>query len=177
MFNTFFSSFFGKGKENSDEKVISNGGTNCCEISDTREFENGYGVVKLVELNDDGIDWMLVEKQEKDHIDDTETSKCLALVPFQSIFTHLNDDLGNTLSSNIPSMEDSWFLTPPECFTSLNEKSIWLEASPFENLLIEHPSMSVYCNYKRDLSNNNNSDDLVIIELGQQVCNVLLLSR
>lgn len=170
MFNTFFSSLFGKGKENSEEnKAISNDDTNCSEESVIREFESEYRVVKLVELNDDEIDWMLVEKQESDHAD-IETSTCLALVPFQSIFTHLNDDLGNALPANITSMDDSWFLTPPECFTSLNGKSIWLEASPFENLLIEHPSMSVYCNYKREMSNNND-DDLVIIEIGQQVCN------
>uniref|UniRef100_A0A1A9W4T9 Uncharacterized protein n=1 Tax=Glossina brevipalpis TaxID=37001 RepID=A0A1A9W4T9_9MUSC len=39
-------------------------------------------------------------------------------------------------------MEESWFVTPPPCFTSIGP--INMETSPFENLLIEHPSMSVY---------------------------------
>lgn len=39
-------------------------------------------------------------------------------------------------------MEESWFLTPPPCFTST--EPVNMETSPFENLLIEHPSMSVY---------------------------------
>lgn len=39
-------------------------------------------------------------------------------------------------------MEESWFLTPPPCFTSAGP--VHMETSPLENLLIEHPSMSVY---------------------------------
>lgn len=35
------------------------------------------------------------------------------------------------------SMEESWFVTPPPCFTSTGP--IVMEMSPFENLLIEHP--------------------------------------
>lgn len=34
-------------------------------------------------------------------------------------------------------MEESWFVTPPPCFTSTVPMS--LETSPMENLLIEHP--------------------------------------
>lgn len=47
-------------------------------------------------------------------------------------------------NSSIPftNMEESWFITPPPSFTSSGP--IQLETSPFENLLIEHPSMSVY---------------------------------
>ncbi|GJQ70956.1 hypothetical protein Trydic_g872 [Trypoxylus dichotomus] len=39
-------------------------------------------------------------------------------------------------------MEESWYITPPPCFTSAGP--IIVETSPLENLLIEHPSMSVY---------------------------------
>lgn len=35
------------------------------------------------------------------------------------------------------SMEESWFVTPPPCFTSTGP--INMETSPLENLLIEHP--------------------------------------
>lgn len=39
-------------------------------------------------------------------------------------------------------LEESWFVTPPACFT--RAQPLPLEPSPLENLLIEHPSMSVY---------------------------------
>lgn len=39
-------------------------------------------------------------------------------------------------------LEESWFVTPPACFT--RAQHLPLEPSPLENLLIEHPSMSVY---------------------------------
>lgn len=42
------------------------------------------------------------------------------------------------------SLEESWFVTPPPCFTGRGSKPLPLETSPLENLLIEHPSMSVY---------------------------------
>lgn len=38
-------------------------------------------------------------------------------------------------------LEESWFITPPPCFTAEGAAA---EASPMEDLLIEHPSMSVY---------------------------------
>ncbi|XP_023844785.1 tumor protein p53-inducible nuclear protein 1 [Salvelinus sp. IW2-2015] len=43
------------------------------------------------------------------------------------------------------SLEESWFVTPPPCFSGGRRgKPMVLETSPLENLLIEHPSMSVY---------------------------------
>ncbi|XP_013782345.1 tumor protein p53-inducible nuclear protein 1-like [Limulus polyphemus] len=39
-------------------------------------------------------------------------------------------------------MEGSWYITPPPCFTAGGP--VHVEISPLENLLIEHPSMSVY---------------------------------
>ncbi|CAH1371986.1 hypothetical protein MTP99_013484 [Tenebrio molitor] len=44
-------------------------------------------------------------------------------------------------------METSWFLTPPPCFIS--QGPVHMETSPLENLLIEHPSMSVYVHHAR----------------------------
>ncbi|XP_018422730.1 PREDICTED: tumor protein p53-inducible nuclear protein 1 [Nanorana parkeri] len=41
-------------------------------------------------------------------------------------------------------MEESWFVTPPPCFTAGELTTNEVETSPLENLLIEHPSMSVY---------------------------------
>ncbi|XP_030385865.1 tumor protein p53-inducible nuclear protein 2 isoform X1 [Scaptodrosophila lebanonensis] len=67
------------------------------------------------------------------------------------------------------SMEDSWYVTPPPCFTS-SIGSINMEASPYENLLIEHPSMSVYrsirCN--KECSDKPTSRDLRELQATQQ---------
>ncbi|XP_069076596.1 tumor protein p53-inducible nuclear protein 1 [Pleurodeles waltl] len=41
-------------------------------------------------------------------------------------------------------LEESWFVTPPPCFTAGGLTTLTVETSPMENLLIEHPSMSVY---------------------------------
>ncbi|XP_073535758.1 tumor protein p53-inducible nuclear protein 1 [Phyllobates terribilis] len=41
-------------------------------------------------------------------------------------------------------LEESWFVTPPPCFTAGELATTEVETSPLENLLIEHPSMSVY---------------------------------
>ncbi|XP_015591299.1 tumor protein p53-inducible nuclear protein 2 isoform X2 [Cephus cinctus] len=39
-------------------------------------------------------------------------------------------------------LEESWYVTPPACFTRAGP--VHVETSPLEDLLIEHPSMSVY---------------------------------
>uniref|UniRef100_A0A8C8SKD6 Tumor protein p53 inducible nuclear protein 2 n=1 Tax=Pelusios castaneus TaxID=367368 RepID=A0A8C8SKD6_9SAUR len=41
-------------------------------------------------------------------------------------------------------MDESWFVTPPPCFTAEGPSPFRVESSPMEDLLIEHPSMSVY---------------------------------
>lgn len=43
-------------------------------------------------------------------------------------------------------MEESWYVTPPPCFTSIGP--INMEASPFENLLIEHPRLVIFVLHK-----------------------------
>jgi hypothetical protein len=43
-----------------------------------------------------------------------------------------------------PSLHESWYVTPPPCFTLGGNSPQRLENNPMENLLIEHPSMSVY---------------------------------
>ncbi|XP_050443717.1 titin [Adelges cooleyi] len=45
-------------------------------------------------------------------------------------------------SSSACQNEEGWFVTPPPCFTSVGPAD--METTPLENLLIEHPSMSVY---------------------------------
>ncbi|NXV23750.1 T53I2 protein, partial [Cepphus grylle] len=41
-------------------------------------------------------------------------------------------------------MDESWFVTPPPCFTAEGPGPDGVGSSPMEDLLIEHPSMSVY---------------------------------
>ena len=45
---------------------------------------------------------------------------------------------------SIDILEESWYVTPPSCFNANQEDALSLQTSPMENLLIEHPSMSVY---------------------------------
>lgn len=161
------------------------------------EFEGNVRVILL----DEDKDWLFVETEtqfpsllspslegqgnvegeEKENSDKkTNNNSNLQLVPFKSFLSHLStvreNDENCLLSANLPSlypntMDESWFLTPPSCFSSA---SIQLETSPIENLLIEHPSMSVYHNIRRRSLNGINTDDiedLVVLELSQGVDN------
>uniref|UniRef100_A0A8C5INH8 Tumor protein p53 inducible nuclear protein 2 n=1 Tax=Junco hyemalis TaxID=40217 RepID=A0A8C5INH8_JUNHY len=48
-------------------------------------------------------------------------------------------------AGDAPSQEyPSWFVTPPPCFTAEEPGPDGVGSSPMEDLLIEHPSMSVY---------------------------------
>ena len=149
------------------------------ENDQTRLPEDFDGHVTAILLDDDDKEWLLVEKDTGENSNSIEKSpRNLQLVPFKNIFPHLGSisehDENNFLSANLPtlypsSLDDSWFLTPPECFSSVS--SIQLESSPLENLLIEHPSMSVYYNFHRRasaaLKNGETIEDLVVIELPQ----------
>ncbi|XP_043922507.1 tumor protein p53-inducible nuclear protein 1 [Protopterus annectens] len=57
-------------------------------------------------------------------------------------------DASHFIRFNSCPLEESWFITPPPCFTAVGLAGVQVETSPLENLLIEHPSMSVYgiCN-------------------------------
>lgn len=57
------------------------------------------------------------------------------------------EDEGGFLRLDACSLEESWFVTPPPCFTGRSRQPVLLETSPLENLLIEHPSMSVYTHH------------------------------
>ncbi|XP_026858624.2 tumor protein p53-inducible nuclear protein 1 [Electrophorus electricus] len=57
------------------------------------------------------------------------------------------EDGGFLRLDGVCDLEESWFITPPPCFTAGGRAPVLLETSPLENLLIEHPSMSVYAVY------------------------------
>ena len=59
----------------------------------------------------------------------------------------MSDDSSNqSLPEHVvyPSLEESWLVTPPPCFTAGGTSPEHVQSSPMEDLLIEHPSMSVY---------------------------------
>lgn len=76
------------------------------------------------------------------------SSPSISSPPDPASFSHLDSVEVNVLlsergsrSCSDCSMDESWFVTPPPCFTA---EGATAEASPMEDLLIEHPSMSVY---------------------------------
>nr|XP_023023748.1 uncharacterized protein LOC111511908 isoform X2 [Leptinotarsa decemlineata] len=98
-------------------------------------------IPQYVEIEDD---WLIVnaltirkpfgkqdEEDEKDEEDEDEDEDVPPLERPSSASSLQSDSV----------MEESWFVTPPPCFTS---EGPTLSTSPLENLLIEHPSMSVY---------------------------------
>lgn len=184
MFNGLFSSIFGKSKENNNLKSDESENNNL-QPSDAHNTKRGFNEenVRVILLEEDK-DWLFVEREE-DNVeecvaDKKATKNNLQLVPFKSILSHLSavkeNDENCLLSANLPlslypnTMDESWFLTPPSCFSSA---SIQLEASPLENLLIEHPSMSVYHRRRRSLAdvNNDELEDLVVLEFSQDADN------
>lgn len=187
MFNSLASYLFGKSKENNFNTTEDN-------IRESRENSPSDQSDILVEINDnikvtaiscdEDRDWLLVEKENHSSDDDTDivvkdSKKNLQLVPFKNILSHLSTTSDNDeeeqnclFSANLPalypnSMDDSFLLLPPSCFSSA---SIQLESSPLENLLLEHASMSVYCNIRTasmDISKHDMVDDMVVLELTQ----------
>lgn len=174
MFNSLFNSLFGKSKDNNFDSVDNENSEQTSDLG-----QKGEGNVTAVAADGD-TDWLIVKRIDGEDSD----SECISIaknnlqvVPFKNILSHLNpigENDENLFIANLPSfypntMDESWFLTPPECFSTVS--SIQLESSPLENLLIEHPSMSVYYNFRRgplnSISNGEAIDDLVVIELSQ----------
>lgn len=100
--------------------------------------ENPALRLNAVETDDD--DWLLVNASEDEVQDENasvdDTAYC------ENVLTTATPRSESLSSLPCLSMEESWFVTPPPCFTSSGP--VVIETSPLENLLIEHPSMSVY---------------------------------
>ncbi|XP_034254060.1 mucin-1 isoform X2 [Thrips palmi] len=101
--------------------------------------------LSAVEADDD---WLLVDRTDDDCPEGSASAA--VTVPAATAAARLTlavsttsyhwPDSDDVAAASRP-LEESWFVTPPPCFTS---GSVPLETSPLENLLIEHPSMSVY---------------------------------
>ncbi|XP_036986974.1 tumor protein p53-inducible nuclear protein 1 isoform X4 [Artibeus jamaicensis] len=94
-------------------------------------------------------EWILVdfiaEEEEEDIIEDSPTKHPSVFSCLPASLECLADTSDSCfLQFESCPMEESWFITPPPCFTAGGLTTIKVETSPMENLLIEHPSMSVY---------------------------------
>jgi len=82
-------------------------------------------------------DWVLLSKEEVLHT--LQVGHCACGVP----------------SPAVDSMEASWYVTPPACFTDSSSLLSECKPSSMENLLLEHPSMSVYHKHERRSSSGS----------------------
>ncbi|XP_041060811.1 tumor protein p53-inducible nuclear protein 2 isoform X1 [Carcharodon carcharias] len=111
----------------------------------------------LTEKEDDG--WLIVDFPDDCTTPSSEEAevKANAAVPSSCLSDESPPSASSSLESlchcgssssppqSLPcTLEESWFVTPPPCFTAEGQDEVQVESSPLENLLIEHPSMSVY---------------------------------
>jgi hypothetical protein len=123
MFSNLSSWFYGSNAtEKSDEVVI----TDPCPDS-LIEVDENFEPIDV----DESDDWVILGKGESESDSKkTDDEGCGGVVDRHS------------RSSSSCQNEEGWFVTPPPCFTSIGPAD--METTPLENLLIEHPSMSVY---------------------------------
>lgn len=58
---------------------------------------------------------------------------------------------------------EAWLLTPPSCFTAGGEECPRVAVTDLENLLIEHPSMSVYKRSGSDGESNDSESSMEVV--------------
>lgn len=95
----------------------------------------------------DDDDWLLVERDciadDDVSLPRTDSEEELPIVEIKNspLVTKTRHNSRHAEPSTalvaVNSMEESWFVTPPSCFTGT--QAIHMETSPLENLLIEHP--------------------------------------
>ncbi|XP_042321528.1 tumor protein p53-inducible nuclear protein 1 [Sceloporus undulatus] len=105
------------------------------------------------------------EEEEEEEEEDGNLHEASSPVDHPPVFSclptsleHLSDASESTfVQFDSCPMEESWFITPPPCFTAGGLATLKVETSPLENLLIEHPSMSVYAVHNTHHSLNKTS--------------------
>ncbi|XP_033009200.1 tumor protein p53-inducible nuclear protein 2 isoform X1 [Lacerta agilis] len=108
------------------------------------EEEDGWLIIDLPDsyASASSKEWRVGEK------DSVCASRCRRGSPPPT--TSSPHSLSDCVSRSMPSqpdpclMDESWFVTPPPCFTAEGPDPVSMESNPMEDLLIEHPSMSVY---------------------------------
>lgn len=163
MFNTLASYLLGS-TSNSDNNTVT---------EENNDLIDQLNLTTTTCEEDD--DWLLVvEKTKKQHEEEdsltrTDSEEELPIVAIK------NSPKNNSKQRNRNgkhkfikmaaignSMEESWFVTPPPCFTSTGP--IQIQTSPLENLLIEHPSMSVYHSLRSGDGIYEDDDNIVLVD-------------
>lgn len=106
-----------------------------------QELEENEFIFNAVEDIED--DWLFIDVRDlksKEHIKIENEAPPYLLLP--DVVLQTNDTKQKSSPAISSDMDESWYITPPSCFTI--DSPVPLETSPLENLLIEHPSMSVY---------------------------------
>ncbi|XP_054164557.1 tumor protein p53-inducible nuclear protein 1-like [Oppia nitens] len=121
---------------------------------------NDNGNDENIDLNESPVDddWILIDVPFNGHEDNFKTANQLQTIAanYETTNTSVPQTVdNNTCNAQTPqlidspapigshNMDESWFITPPPCFNSLCNTVI-VETTPLENLLIEHPSISVF---------------------------------
>lgn len=102
-------------------------------------------------------DWLLVDPTGNSRDDTTPSGSTTGSAPIT--IERVED------SENAPpgrSIEESWYVAPPACYAP--RRPVKLATSPLENLLIEHPSMSVYHHSITEESHSQSSSPTETIE-------------
>lgn len=129
-----------------------------------------YNQEETEQKTTDDIDgWVFVDKTGKEIEKETVDAQ-LFDSPRRLAESRLNPlpllDISNTSSAQSSpqlsptKIEEGWLIAPPPCFT-LNCPSI--EISPLEDLLIEHPSMSVYRQFPNYILHNKKAEKEILI--------------
>ncbi|CAH1779103.1 unnamed protein product [Owenia fusiformis] len=141
------------------------------------------GEVELTVTPTEASDWVLVDKSGEVMTcndaelpgnvyegDDFKTP--VSFIPHHqtvtppSLYQSSNKSTPSSSSRSTPTIPDhvgpneSWFMTPPPCFIKGGRSPHAIVANPLEDLLIEHPSMSVYGKHRSD-SRGSESDQSV----------------
>ena len=119
--------------------------------SKTSQEEKAPGDMRFRAVEED--EWVLVDRNEnenetsilrKETDEDAEMTRVtLGISTCPNTSPESSKPISRSASLDVLNpLQESWYLTPPPSFTS--KGPIHMETSPLENLLIEHPSMSVY---------------------------------
>lgn len=131
--------------------------------NDTACYENDENSNQCVQTNIEN-DWILIEigdKNSNSAKDGVKTILCTKKAKLKS-----------KKAENLPSQEESWFVEPPECFKNISSDSRDVKTSSIEDLLIEHPSMSVFDNLFTKRVTVHQIDHLKKQNLKIQTCKV-----
>lgn len=173
MFNTLASYLLGSSTSNSDNNIVTEEKTN--------DLIDQLNLTTTTCEEDD--DWLLVvektttkQQEDEDSLTGgrTDSEEELPIVAIKNSpkknnskqQRNRNGGGGKYKFIKMPaignSMEESWFVTPPPCFTSTGP--IQIQTSPLENLLIEHPSMSVYHSLRSSDGIYDDDDNIVVVD-------------